>query len=169
MSYHDTPVPVSNRDVARIFLRIAEMMSYRDESTFKVRAYYRAALTLSALSTPLSEVAVRHELQTLPGIGEAIAGKIEEILETGTCVLYDRLKTEVSATVRELLQFSGLTPRLVRLLEQEFNVSSLEALRALTEAGELAEWEGTALKVEDAAQILRACEGLGYVFTPTAP
>ncbi|HLV79652.1 MAG TPA: hypothetical protein VKT32_05195 [Chthonomonadaceae bacterium] len=152
---------MTNTEIALIFLRIAEMMSYREESTFKVRAYYRAALTLSALATPLAEVAARRALETLPGIGEAIAGKIGEILQTGTCALYERLKTEVPESIRRLLQVPGLTPRLVRLLESEFAVTNLEAFLALAREGSLADLEGTAVKVEDAAQMLRAAEGLG--------
>jgi DNA polymerase (family 10) len=152
---------MSNAEVARVFLRIAEIMSYREESTFKVRAYDRAALILSALDEPLAEVAARGELETLPGIGEAIAGKIGEILQTGTCALYERLQTEVPESVRLLLRVPGLTPRLVRLLEREFDVRSVEAFRALAASGGLADLEGTTVKVEDAAQMLRAAEELG--------
>ncbi|HZT41345.1 MAG TPA: hypothetical protein VFA07_04110 [Chthonomonadaceae bacterium] len=152
---------MTNTDIARIFLRIAEMMSYREESTFKVRAYYRAALTLSALATPLAEVAARGELEALPGIGEAIAGKIGEILQTGTCALYERLKNEVPESIRDLLQAPGLTPRLVRMLEVEFAVTDKEAFLGLAREGGLADLEGTTVKVEDAAQMFRAAEGLG--------
>jgi len=152
---------MSNMEVARIFLRIAEIMSYRDESTFKVRAYYRAALILSALEEPLADIAARGELETLPGVGAAIAGKIGEILQTGTCQLYERLKTETPEGIRALLRVSGLTPRLVRLLETEFAITGVEAFVAMVGAGGLADLEGTSIKVEDAAQMLRAAEGLG--------
>ena len=158
---------MTNTDIARVFLRIAEMMSYREESAFKVRAYYRAALTLSALETPLAEIAARGELETLPGIGEAIAGKIGEILQTGTCALFERMKTEVPESIRGLLQIPGLTPRLARLLEIEFAVTDTEAFLALAREGGLADLEGTTVKVEDAAQMLRAAEGLGAFDTGT--
>lgn len=152
---------MTNAEVARIFLRIAEMMSYREESTFKVRAYYRAALTLSALEEPLAAVAGRGELETLPGVGEAIAGKMGEILQTGTCALYERLKTEVPEEIRRLLRVPGLPPRLARLLETEFQVYTVEGFLALVGSGGLADLEGSGVKVEDAAQMLRAAEALG--------
>ena len=151
----------TNVETALVFLRIAELMSYKDEGTFKIRAYYRAALTLTALTTPLQEVADRGELQTLPGVGDAIAGKIGEILQTGTCALYERLKSETIPSIQQMLRVPGLTPRLVRLLEIEFNVDSLDLLLEFVERGDLSDLEGTAMKVEDAAQVLRAVEGLG--------
>lgn len=152
---------MSNGEIGRIFLRIAEIMSYREESTFKVRAYYRAALVLSALLEPLADIAARNALETIEGVGEAIAGKIGEILQTGTCSLYERLKAETPEPIRDLLRVSGLTPRLVRLLATQFHTESVEAFVDLARAGGLAELDDTTVKVEDAAQMLRAAEGLG--------
>ena len=142
--------------MAQVFLRIAEIMAYRDENQFKVRSYLRAALTLTGLKTPLQSLAERGELQSLPGVGDAIAGKIGEILQTGTCDLYERLKDETSLEIQTMLREPGLTPRLARLLELEFNLTDMDALRAFVARGELSDLEGTTLKVEDAAQILRA-------------
>ncbi len=158
----------TNNEAAQVFLRIAELMAYRDENQFKVRSYLRAALTLTGLKTPLRELADRDELQTLPGVGDAIAGKIGEILQTGTCALYERLKDETSLEVRQMLSVPGLTPRLVRLLELEFNLTDMDALCAFVSRGELSDLEGTTLKVEDAAQILRAVEAQGVFETGAA-
>ncbi len=151
----------SNIEVGKVFLRIAELMSYRDESTFKIRAYDRAALMLCALVTPLSEIAASGTLQELPGVGEAIEGKIREILQTGTCDLYERLKRETPEQTRALLRVPGLTPRLVRLLETEFEVRSVESFIELVQSGSIAELEGLTVKVEDAVQMLIAAEHLG--------
>lgn len=152
---------MTNREIARVFLRIAELMSYREESTFKVRAYYRAALQLSALQEPLSEIVARQGLTSLEGVGEAISSKIQEILHTGTCGLYERLKAETPEHVQELLRSPGLTPRLVRLLEHEFHVDGTAAFVQLARSGGLASLEDRAIKVEDAGQMLRAAEAMG--------
>ncbi|HZO87149.1 MAG TPA: hypothetical protein VFB38_02340 [Chthonomonadaceae bacterium] len=152
---------ITNMEVAHIFLRIAEIMAYREESGFKVRAYYRVALLLSALAEPLADIAARGELETLRGIGAAIAGKIVEILQTGTCGLYERLKAETPEEIQALLRVTGLTPRLVRLLETKFEVRNVEAFLELAQHGGLADFEDYEIKLEDAAQLLRAAEALG--------
>ena len=157
----------SNNEVGQVFLRIAELMAYRDENQFKVRSYFRAALTLTGLPTPLQSLAERGELQSLPGVGDAIAGKIGEILATGTCDLYERLKDETSLEIQTMLREPGLNPRLVRLLELEFNLTDMDAARAFVARGELSDLEGTTLKVEDAAQVLRAVCAQGLFDTGT--
>lgn len=159
---------MTNGEIARVFLRIAEIMSYREESTFKVRAYYKAALVLGALPEPLSEIAARGKLESVEGVGEAISGKIAEILRTGTCALYERLKSETPEGVRALLRVSGLTPRLVRLLVNEFQTESVEAFVALARAGGLADLDSRNVKVEEAGQMLRAAEGLNALRTGDA-
>jgi DNA polymerase (family 10) len=151
----------SNTEAGQIFLRIAELMSYREEGTFKIRAYYRAALTLCTLVKPLAEIDARNELRELPGVGDAIASKIREILNTGTCALYERLIRETPEEIRALLRVPGLTPRLVRLLETEFEVQSVEALVEMVRSGGLEDLDGLEVKVEDAARILIAAEHLG--------
>lgn len=152
---------MTNADIARVFLRIAELMSYREEGTFKIRAYYRAALTLSALDKSLAAIAARNGLESIPGIGEAISGKIGEILSTGTCNLYERLKSETPEPLQALIRVPGLTPRLARFLERDFKVSSVEEFVTLARKGGLSDLEGLSLKVEDAALMLRAAEALG--------
>jgi DNA polymerase (family 10) len=143
----------ANAEIAEIFLRIGDMMDYKAENAFKVRSYWRAAEVLLALPEPVSDIAARGELQALPGIGEAIASKIQDILTTGTCPLYERLKTEVSPSIRRLLRLPGLTPRLVRILEQERQLRSPEDLADVI-ATDLEDVSG--LSINDRAQLLRA-------------
>jgi len=87
------PVP-TNSEVADVFEAIAAILQKRGENTFKIRAYRNAVRTLESLSEPVAAIAARGELKVIPGFGEAIAGKTTEILATGTCALYERLKAE---------------------------------------------------------------------------
>jgi DNA polymerase (family 10) len=145
--------PLTNSEIAAIFLRIGDMTDYREENSFKVRSYWRAAEVLLALPEPVADYAARGELESLPGIGEAIAGKIGEILETGTCRLYERLKGEVPPDIQRLLRHPGLTPRLARILHKERGMASPEGLREVISQG----LEGIPnLNVNDRAQIVRA-------------
>jgi DNA polymerase (family 10) len=146
-------VPMENARIAEIFLQIGDMMDYQAENAFKVRSYWKAAQTLLALEESAAVVAARGELATLPGIGEIIANKIEEILATGTVPLYERLKQQVSPGIQRLLRLPGLTPRLVRILERERGVHAPEDLMAAIKQG-LEELPN--VNANDRAQILRA-------------
>ena len=87
----------TNTEVASVFQAIADILDRQRENPFKVKAYRNAVRTLHDLAEPVADIAGRGELRKVPGFGEAIAGKTQEILATGTCELYERLKKEEAA------------------------------------------------------------------------
>jgi len=91
-----------NSDIAAVFDHIAELLEAQGENPFKIRAYRNAVRTLDGLNEPASTIAARGELRKIPGFGEAIAAKTEEILSTGTCELYERLKAETDRPATEI-------------------------------------------------------------------
>ncbi len=90
-----------NSDIAAVFDHIAEILEGQGENPFKIRAYRNAVRTLDGLSERASDIAARGELRKIPGFGEAIAAKTQEILSTGTCELYERLKAQAGAPPTE--------------------------------------------------------------------
>ena len=87
----------TNAEVADVFEQIANILEGRGENPFKIRAYRNAVRTLESLSEPAADINARGELKNIPGFGAAIVGKTQEILATGTCDLYERLKAEEAA------------------------------------------------------------------------
>jgi len=90
------PLP-TNSGVADVFEQIAQMLERQGENPFKIRAYRNAVRTLEALAEPVADINARGDLKKIAGFGEAIVGKTQEILATGTCALYERLKAEEAA------------------------------------------------------------------------
>ena len=87
----------TNAEVADVFEQIANILEGQGENPFKIRAYRNAVRTLENLHAPAADINVRGELKTIPGFGAAIVGKTQEILATGTCALYERLKADEAA------------------------------------------------------------------------
>ncbi len=87
----------TNFEVADVFEQIAQILEGRGENPFKIRAYRNAVRTLENLPEPVSAIHSRGELKKISGFGDAIAGKTQEILTTGTCELFERLKAEEAA------------------------------------------------------------------------
>ncbi|HEX7942016.1 MAG TPA: helix-hairpin-helix domain-containing protein, partial [Gemmatimonadaceae bacterium] len=77
--------PVENAEVARLFNELADLLEIQGANPFRVRAYRAAARTVAELPGSVDELARGdpHALRELPGIGEDLAGKIEEIVRTG--------------------------------------------------------------------------------------
>ncbi len=86
-----------NTEVAAVFQGIADLLEAQGENPFKIKAYRNAVRTLHDLPEPVASIAARGELKQIPGFGEAIVSKTGEILETGTCELYERLQAEQAA------------------------------------------------------------------------
>jgi DNA polymerase (family 10) len=91
----------TNSQVADVFEAIAGILQEQGENPFKIRAYRNAVRTLETLLEPVAAIAARGDLKKVPGFGEAIAGKTQEILATGTCELYERLRAEIAAKIED--------------------------------------------------------------------
>jgi DNA polymerase (family 10) len=119
---------VQNGEVARIFREIADILELQEDS-FKPRAYRRAALSIEKLPEPLANYAARGELEAIPGVGQAIAKKIQEILDTGRLEYLQKLRAEVAPGLVELLQIPEVGPKTVRLLHDRLGITSIDQLR----------------------------------------
>ena len=108
--------PPGNAEIAALFERIADLLEIRGENVFKVNAYRRAAENIREVGRPLSEVRAEGTLRQVPGVGEAIAEKIEELLDTGRLGFYDRLVEEVPESLLELLEVPDMGPKRVGLV-----------------------------------------------------
>lgn len=161
---------MTNHEIARILLHIADILDIQGENPFKVRAYVRAAQTLQGLTQEVSTLADPAQLRELPGIGEAIAKKIQELLTTGSLRYYEELKQSPYARLTELLRIPGMGPKHVRLVYEQLGVSSVEQLQQAAEQGKLRTLPGLGEKseqkiLEGIQQALRFRERmpLGYV------
>src|SRR6266853_5075803 len=131
---------MDNVSIARRFYRLAALMDIRGDDPFRLRSYRNAAEAIETWPTPLTKIA-RDEsiagLQTIPGIGKAIAGKIIELLDRGTFDAWERLTAETPETVLDLLEVPGIGPKTAAMLHQKFKVSSRAALKKFVAGGGL--------------------------------
>lgn len=120
---------VSNADVARTLERIADLLEIRGDNAFKVRAYRQAAVQVGNLGRSMHEVAADDGgLGSVDGFGAAIAGKVQELLDTGRCSYLEALEAEVPPTLIEILALPGVGPRTVALLWRDAGISTIDEL-----------------------------------------
>jgi DNA polymerase (family 10) len=125
-----------NDEVARRFGEIATLLKLNDADPFRVRAYERAASTISGLTVDLAEL-TDPEIAKLKGIGAATAQKITEFRDTGVIDMLERLKAEVPPGFTELVRIPGLGPKTIRTLHERLGIDSIEALQGALERDEL--------------------------------
>jgi len=140
---------VHNADVAAVFEEMADLLEIEGANPFRVRAYRFAARTLRDLPVEVGEMVAKGEdLTSLPGIGDDLAGKIKEILATGTAAALEAQRKRVPATLTELLRIPGLGPKRVKRLAHELKVRSLSELQTAAQAGRVRTLSGFGEKTE---------------------
>jgi DNA polymerase (family 10) len=85
---------VNNQEIAAVFEDIARRLELKKDNIFKIRAYRRAARSIEELPLEVGQLAKEGRLREVPGVGEAIAKKITELVTTGKLEYYARLKAE---------------------------------------------------------------------------
>lgn len=136
------PPDLSNRDVTTALRLVADLLEIRGESVFKLAAYRRAAESIGQLTETLQSLRSRGELERIPGVGKAIAQKIEDLLDTGSFKLLDELTAEIPPGVAQLLTVPDIGPKRARQLHQDLGIDSLDALRLAAADGRLHEVPG---------------------------
>jgi len=124
---------MDNEEIARRFNRMASLMEVRGEDSFRVRSYRMAAEAIETWPTAMQKIAAEDGLPGLleiPGVGKALAGKIAELVDTGTFAAWEKLTAETPETVLDLLELPGVGPKTAATLHQKFKISSLDELRS---------------------------------------
>ena len=146
---------MDRHEVARALRRLGRLLELEGESAFKVRAYAVAADRIAALGEDVHEMARQGRLREIPGVGAAIAAKIESLLATGRIPQLERLEAKWPPGAAELLRVPEVGPaRLGALLEA--GIDSVDALERAAHDGSLARVRGFGEKSREA--ILRGIE-----------
>jgi len=148
----------TNRDLAAIFETIGNLLEIKGEIIYKILAYRKAAESLTDLGRDVNDVWQEGGLTDIPGVGKAIAEKIDELLTTGKLEFFEKLKGEVPESLVELLQVPDLGPKKIALFWKELGVTNLSELEAAARQGKLRGLPGMGEKSE--AKIVTGIESL---------
>lgn len=154
-------MPVQNSEIAQIFTEVADLLEIEDANQFRVRAYRNAARTIEGYPDRVYKMVESGDpVDEISGIGEDLAKKINEIVETGNLVFLEELRSRTPQSLIKLLDISGLGPKRVQKLYQELNITNIEDLRAALKAGKVSDIDGFGPKTEE--NILEALESKSF-------
>ena len=148
---------MKNLEVARILYEIADILELQDVK-FKPAAYRRAARNIENLPEDIEEVYKNGKLENIPGVGKNISKKIAEYLKTGKLKYYEKLKKKSPAHIEELLNISGIGPKLAKRLYKELKIKNIEDLKKAIKEHKLEKLERMGTKAEE--NILRGIENV---------
>lgn len=142
--------------IIEILEALGRLLELKGENMFKVRAYGNAVRTLE--TTPLSREQLEDEdyLQSLDGIGRALAEKIVELAATGRSAYYEELQGQFPAGIFELFSLQGLGAKKIKVLYDQLHIADLATLKAACEDGRVAALPGFGTKT--ATNLLKALQ-----------
>jgi len=137
---------LKNSLVAKVLLELADYSEVEDDQPYRARAYRRAAQVIESTQEPIEQLSTEKRLKDLPGVGENIEKKIEEILRTGKLAALEKIKSRIPADVPSLTKIEGVGPKTVKLLYDQLKVKNIDDLEAAVKAGKLHDFRGLGVK-----------------------
>ena len=143
---------MKKNEIADVLTQIGTLLELRGENPFKVRAYGSGARALEAIEeSELATLIAEDRLESVKGIGEALAQKISELHTTGRLAFLETLQASIEPGLVAMLEIPGLGPKKIRALHDRLGLTTIEALAAACADGRLAALEGfgekSALKI----------------------
>ena len=137
---------MKNSLVAQILGELADYTELEDDQPYRARAYRKAAETVESIPGAIEDIWGEKKLRDLPGVGENIERKIDEILRTGKLETLEKIKLKIPVDVPSLTRIEGVGPKTVKQLYTKLKVKNLDDLEEAVKAGKLREFKGLGAK-----------------------
>ena len=139
-----------NDEVAALLYEFADLLEATGVD-YKPNAYRRAAENIADHPAPVDALAREgpDAVATIDRVGDAIASKVVEYVETDTIAELEALREEMPADIVALTRVEGVGPKTVGTLYHELGITTLDELKAAAEAGEIREIKGFGAKTEE--------------------
>ncbi len=140
---------MDNAEVAKRLYEMAEMLEFKGENVFKIKAYQKAARHIEELEEDISALRKKDELGNIPGVGEAIEAKIKEMLDTGTFKAFEEVRHEIPEEIDEITAVQGIGPKTAHILYTRLGVKDLDGLLKAAEEHRIRRIPGMGVKTEE--------------------
>jgi DNA polymerase (family X) len=148
-----------NAEIADAMTELATLYELDGAIRYRVIAYKEAARVIRNSPVSVEELTLQGKVTELPGIGDTLATKIRDLLETGEIPAAAKLKKRFPATLVAVTRIPGVGSKTARRLFDELGVTNLEELREAAEQERIRTVKGLGAKVEE--NVLAALENLG--------
>lgn len=134
---------MNKNEIADVLTQIGTLLELKGENPFKIRAYGAGARALEAIEeSELATLIAEDRLESVKGIGEALAQKIGELHTTGRLAFFDKLQASIEPGLVAMLEIPGLGPKKIRALHDKLGLTTIEALAAACADGRVAALDG---------------------------
>jgi len=139
---------MTNRDVAEALREIGTLLELTGANPFKTRAYENAARRIEGLGEDIATLTAENRLTDIPRVGEGLATKIAELVETGQLEYLEDLRREVPEGLLEMLRIPDLGPKKIAAVWKQLDITTVSALERAARAERLRDLAGFGAKTE---------------------
>jgi DNA polymerase (family 10) len=142
---------MTNAQIAAIFYEMADLLDILGVE-WKPIAFRKAARVIESEPEDMETIYKKRGIKgllELEGVGDAIAKKMVQFIETGKMDEYEELKKQIPHGVMEMLKIPGLGPKKVARLYKELKIDSLEKLEKFAKAEKIRKLSGFGEKSEE--------------------
>ncbi|MFM9911212.1 MAG: helix-hairpin-helix domain-containing protein [Chitinophagaceae bacterium] len=144
-------IPIDNYFIADQFSLLSKLMDIHGENSFKARSYGAAAFNIEKLPEQLILLPIE-KIASLKGIGESVAKKIAEIIETGKLQALYEIISKTPPGVIEMLNIKGIGPKKISTIWKEMDIESIGELLYACNENRLLLFKGFGAKTQQNVQ-----------------
>jgi DNA polymerase (family X) len=139
-----------NQEVAELLDNIARLLTLQgNDDVYRIRAYMNAAHAVDTEPRDVEELHRADRLREIPGIGEGIATKIAEYLDTGQLAYYESLKGGFPLPATDLLDVPSIGPTRARIIHDRLGIRTVAELEQAAREHRLQGLPGIGRKLEE--------------------
>jgi DNA polymerase (family X) len=137
-------------EIADALTEIGMLLELKGDNPFKIRAYSAGARAIEGLENDEFEKLVAEgRMQSVKGIGEALASKIGELHATGRLGFLEDLRASVEPGLVEMLKIPGLGPKKISAVRRELGIATVADLEKACKEGRIAALAGFGEKTQE--------------------
>ncbi len=143
---------MTNAEIAAVLEQVADLLEFKDENPFRVRAYRNGARAIRDLPESVASLAADNpeRLLEIDGIGKAVAEKATALVRTGQLPQLNELLAEVPESVLAIMRIPGIGPKKAAAVFHQLGITTLDDLKTACEAGRIRGLKGFGAKTEKA-------------------
>lgn len=142
---------IDNYFIAEQFSLLAKLMDMHGENSFRSRTYSSAAFAIEKVTHPLADIP-EEKLVSIKGIGDSVAKKVIEILQTGKLGALQEIIQKTPPGVLEMMHIKGLGPKKIATIWKEMGVESVGELLYACNENRLLLYKGFGQKTQQNVQ-----------------
>ncbi len=114
---------MDNYSISNEFKLLGKLMELHGENSFKIKSYVNASRTIKNLDQELSTLS-EEDISNIKGIGKAIQGKIQELLQNGFIENIKKYEAKTPPGIVEMLQIRGFGAKKIAQVWQQLQIES---------------------------------------------